>query len=79
MNPKTKTEEHLPRINRRDCADEMERSGFFGGAGSPAARRSLRSLNDGAHGVTRPTLPMVVLHFIRVHLCASVVQFGFSG
>jgi len=71
MKPKTKTQEHLPRINTNG-------HGFFGGAGSPLpAGRPIA--NDGAHGVTRPTLPMVDLHFIRVDPCTSVVQFGFSG
>jgi hypothetical protein len=71
MNPKIETQEHLPQIN-------TDGHGFFGGAGSPLPA-DRPGANDGAHGVTRPTLPTVVLHFIRVHLCASVVQFGFSG
>jgi len=29
--------------------------------------------------VARPALPAEVLHFTRVHLCASVVQSGLSG
>ena len=74
MNAKTKTGKHLPRIPQ--CGTDGH--GFFGEAGGPRpAGRPI--VDDGAHGVTRPTLPMVVLCFIRVHLCASVVQFGFSG